>query len=57
MSFLFINKILWLNNSKTRTAVNAKVLVFINYIEAIIFLLLYNLHDCTFKLFREFQFI
>ena len=57
MSFLFINKILRLNNSKTRTAVNAKVLVFINYIEAIIFLLLYNLHDCTLKLFREFQFI
>ena len=49
MSFLFINKILWLSNFKTRTAMNARISVFISCVEAIIYLLLYNLHDCTFK--------
>ena len=29
---------------------NAKILVFVICIEAIIYFLLYNLHDCTFKL-------
>ena len=53
MSFLLnkrflINKTLRLNNLKNRTAMNAKMSVFI-YVEAIIHLLLYNLHDCTFK--------
>ena len=42
LSFLFINKTLRLNNLKTRKAMNAKVPVFI-------YLLLYNLHDCTFN--------
>ena len=28
---------------------NAKISVFVTCIEAIIYLLLYNLHDCTFK--------
>ena len=28
---------------------NAKVSVFVIYVEANIYLLLYNLHDCTFK--------
>ena len=37
------------NNLKTRTAMNAKISVFVFCIEAIIYLLLYNLHDCTFK--------
>ena len=46
---LFKNKTLQLNNSKTRTAVNAKYLVFDVYVEAIIYLLSNNLHDCTFK--------
>ena len=32
-----------------RTATNAKISVFIICGEAIIYLLLYNLHDCTFK--------
>ena len=49
MSFLFINKTLRLNNLKPRTAMNAKILGFVIYVEAIIYLLLYNLHDCTFK--------
>ena len=34
---------------KTRTDVNAKMSVFVICVETIIYLLLYNLHDCTFK--------
>ena len=49
MYFLFINKTLRLNNLKTRTAMNAKISVFVICVEAIIYLLLYNLHDCTFS--------
>ena len=49
LPFLFINKILRLNNVKTRTAMNVKTSVFVIYDEAIIYLLLYNLHDCIFK--------
>ena len=49
MSFLFINKPLRLNNLKTKTAMNAKISVFVVCVEAIIYLLLYSLHDCTFK--------
>ena len=37
---------------KTRTAMNAKISVFVICVEAIIYLLLYNLHDCTFKIKR-----
>ena len=52
LSFPFINKTLRLNNSKIRTAMNAKILLFvICVICAIIYLLLYNLHDCTFNIF------
>ena len=50
MSFLFINKTLRLSNSTTRAAVNAKISEFITCVEAIIYLLLYNLHDCNFKI-------
>ena len=46
---LFINKTLPLNNLKTRTAANAKTSVFVICVEAIIYLLLFHLHDCTFK--------
>ena len=49
MSFLFIKKALRLNNLKTRTAMNVKILVFVTCVEAIIYLLLWNLHDCTFN--------
>ena len=35
------------NNLKTRTAMNEKISVFAICVEAIIYLLLYNLHDCT----------
>ena len=34
---------------KTRTAMNAKISVFVICVETIIYLLLHNLHDCTFK--------
>ena len=49
MSFLLINKSLRLNNLKTRTTMNVKISVFVICVKAIIYLLLYNLHDCTFK--------
>ena len=49
LSFLFIYKTLWVNNLKTRTTTNAKISVFIICVKAIIYLLSYNLHDCTFK--------
>ena len=54
MSFLFINKILWLNNLKTGAAINAKISVFVICVEAIIYLSLYDLHDCTFNNSFEF---
>ena len=50
MSFLFINKTLRLNNLNTRTAMNAKISMFVVSVEAIIYFLLYNLYDCTFKI-------
>ena len=37
--FLFLNKTSRLNNLKTRTAMNAKISVFVNCVEAIIYLL------------------
>ena len=37
-----------LNNLKATTAIIAKISVFI-CVEAIIYILLYNLHDCTFN--------
>ena len=37
-----------INNVKTRTAMNAKMSVFVICVEVIIYLL-YDLHDCTFK--------
>ena len=40
-----MNKTLRLINVKTRTAMNAKLSVSVIYVEAIIYLLLYNLHD------------
>ena len=46
---MFINKNLQLNNSKTKTAVNAKMSIFVICVEVIIYLLLHNLHDCIFK--------
>ena len=34
---------------------NAKISVFVSCVEAIIYLLLYNLHDCTFNFQKHFQ--
>ena len=48
-AYLIINKTFRLNNVRTRTAMNAKISVFVISVEAIIYLLLYDLHDCSFK--------
>ena len=47
--FLFLNKTLRVNNLKTRTTMNKKISLFVICVEVIIYLLLYNLRDCTFK--------
>ena len=44
------NKTLRLNNVKTRTAMNTKMSLFVICVEMIIYLLLYNLRECTFNL-------
>ena len=44
-----MTKTLRRNNLKTRAAMNAKILVFDICVEAIMYLLLYNFHDCTFN--------
>ena len=49
LSFLFMIKTLRIINLKTRTAMNAKILVPVICVEAILYLLLCNLHDCTFR--------
>ena len=49
MSFPFVNKNLRLNILKARTAMNEKISVFVICVETILYLLLYNLHDCNFK--------
>ena len=46
---MFVNKTLWLNNIKTGTAMNVKIAMLVICVEAIIYLLSYNLHDCTFN--------
>ena len=38
------------NNLKTRTAINAKISVFVICVEVIMYLLLYSFHDFTFNL-------
>ena len=44
-----MNKTLRLSNLKTRTVLNAKISMFVTCVEATIYVLLYNLHDCTFN--------
>ena len=44
-----MNKSLPFKKIKTRTAMNAKILVLVFCVEEIIYLPLYNLHDCTFE--------
>ena len=40
---------LLLNNLKTKTAMNAKISMFVICVEAFMYWLLHNLHDCAFK--------
>ena len=49
---MFINENLRLSNLKTKTAMSAKHSVFIICVGAMIYLLLNNLHDCTFKCYK-----
>ena len=49
---MFIKKTLRFSNLKTRAAMNTKISLFICCVEPIIYLLLFNLHDCTFKVFN-----
>ena len=53
--FSFINKTLWLNNLKTRRAINTTISVFVICVEVIMYWLLYNLHDCTFNVFMSMR--
>ena len=57
--FLFINKAIRLNNLKTRAAMNARISLFVVCCKVIIYLLKYNLHDCTFKVIFscDFKFV
>ena len=48
--FFFINKTLRLNNLKARPSMNTKTSVLVIGVKAIIYLLLYDLHDFTFNL-------
>ena len=57
MSLLFINKTLLFNNLKTRSAINVKISVFVLSIEAVIYFLLCNLHDCIFKVIKIKMFL
>ena len=43
----------WLNKLKPRTGMNANLSLFFIYVKAITYLLLYNLHDCTFNAGRN----
>ena len=56
LSFLIINKTLRLINLKIRTATNAKTSMFVICVEVIIYLLLYNLYDCTFQISIDLNF-
>ena len=45
----FSNTFLHLNNLKDRTAMNAKISMFVSCVKAVIYLLLHNLYDCSCK--------
>ena len=47
MIFQLVNKSLRLHNQKTRTAIDAKVLMIVICVESIIYLSLYSLLDCN----------
>ena len=54
---MFINKTLWLNNSKTKRAMNAKISILVICVEAIIYVLLHNLHDSTLNSMHNISFV
>ena len=54
---MFINKTLWLNNSKTKRAMNAKISILVICVEAITYVLLHNLHDSTLNLMHNICFV
>ena len=54
---MLTNKIKTTNNLKTRAATNAKISVFFIWVEAIIYLLSFILHDRAFELPREHTFM
>ena len=53
IAFSVYKQTLRLNNVKTRANMNAKFLAFDICVEAILCMLLYNLHDCTFNQMRS----
>ena len=53
-SSLHFNKNFTAQQLKTRTAINAKTSVFLTCVEAILYLLSHNLHDCTLVLSDKF---
>ena len=50
LPFAFINKTLRVNNLKAITTMNVEISVFVIYVEAFMYLLIYNLHDFTFNI-------
>ena len=54
---MFISKTLWLNNSKTKRAMNAKISILVICVEAIIYVLLHNLHDITLNSMHNISFV
>ena len=54
---MFISKTLWLNNSKTKRAMNAKISILVICVEAIIYVLLHNLHDSTLNSMHNISFV
>ena len=54
---MFINKTLLLNNLKPRAGINAKMSVSVICVKTFIYLLLYILHNRTFKLLKQHTFV
>ena len=53
--FSVYRQTLRLNNLKTRPAMNTKISVFVICVKPVIYLLRYNLHDCTFNINSKHQ--
>ena len=46
---MLVNKRLRFNKLKAMAAMDARISLFVICVKAVIYLLQYNLHDCTFK--------